>query len=205
MTAAQSTNWRQILKDEMNGARVHTDGSCEYHEMHHVMLHEAAHAVFAIRRGIPFVELTVLPPKHVNHQLRENGQAHAGWLQPTNDDPAQWIPEVADEALDMLVAGALAERFFFDCYLEKSYLGDMQLWNAGMGAQTAEQAGPAIESSTLRVWTEMSRCSGDVQAVASALQAQLKPPIDGESIFDEPLTLTHEQVKSLITAPVEGT
>jgi len=81
----------------------------------------------------------------------------------------------------------------------------MQLWNAGMGAQTAEQAGPAIESSTLRVWTEMSRCSGDVQAVASALQAQLKPPIDGESIFDEPLTLTHEQVKSLITAPVEGT
>ncbi|MFJ4228424.1 hypothetical protein ACIPYV_12760 [Paenarthrobacter nicotinovorans] len=204
MTEAQPRNWHQVLINEINSARVHADGSCIYHEMHHVMLHEAAHAVFAIRRGVPFVELTVLPPKFVNRQLLENGQAHAGWLQPINDDPAQWIPQVAEEALDMLVAGALAERFFFDCYLEKSYLGDMQLWSAGMGAETAEQAGPAIESSSLRVWNEMSRCSGDVQAVASALQAQLKPPVDGVSIFDEALTLTHKQVESLIAGHVEG-
>lgn len=194
-----SRSWREVLSDELNAARPHTGASSGHDMMHHVMFHEAGHAVFAIRRGVPFVEVRVDSPNLIKEQLLLDGGAHAGHVQLIGNSPAQWIPERPEEALDVLVAGALAERFFLNCYLEGSFKGDVELWKRGMGAGAVEQGPLYIDSSVTRVWAEMSRCSHQIGQIFSALQDQLKPPVDGESIFDEPLVLTQDQVVSILT------
>lgn len=199
MEETRSRSWRQELSKELNESRVHTDVTCQYQVMHHVMVHEAGHAAFAIRRGIPFAEIRVYPPKQINEQFLVDGRAHAGGLQLLDDNPANWIPERPEEALDMIVAGALAERFFFNCYLDRSHEGDMRLWSLGMGLGTNEPDRSHIDLSSVRVWAEMARCVPDIEAIFHALQGQLKPPVDGESIFDEPLALSQDEVMSLMT------
>lgn len=197
MEEQESRSWRQELSAELNAARLH-NGSCGYQVMHHVMFHEAGHAVFAIRRGVPFVEVRINPPKVINEQLLD-GRAHAGHLQLVDDLPAQWIAESPEEALDVMVAGALSERFFLNCYLDRSFERDMELWRGGMGTD-ANVLGPSyVDSSVTRVWSEMGRCSPQIEQIYSALQGQLEAPVDGESVFDEPLVLTQNEVVSVLT------
>lgn len=164
------------------------------------MVHEAGHAAFAIRRGVPFVDVRVYPPSQVNEQFRVDGQAQAGGLRLVDENPTEWMPKCPEDALDVLLAGALAERFYLDCFLDCSYEGDMDLWKRGMRSDAAELGSLFIASSSARVWTEMSRCGAAIQSIVLAFQDQLKAQIDGGSNFDEPLVLTSNDVMSLMNA-----
>jgi hypothetical protein len=186
------------ISSEIGAARVHSEGSCNNQWIHHVMVHEAGHAIFALRRGISFVDVQVYPPKQVNDQLGANSWAHAGGLQLVEADPTKWIPEDPDAALDVLMAGTLAERFFFACYLDGAYEGDQAIWAQGMGTDRQE-AGERLGSSMPRVWMEMNHCLEQIQTVVLEFQRQLMVQQDEGAGFTYPLVLTEDAILSLMT------
>lgn len=185
------------ISAEIYAAQLHSDGSCNNQRIHHVMVHEAGHAIFALRRGIPFVDVQVYPPKQVNDQLGANNWAHAGGLQLVEADPTKWMPEDPDAALDMLLAGTLAERFLLACYLDRAYEGDQTMWAQGVGTNRKEAAA-LLESSMPRVWMEMSRCLEQIELVVLEFQRQLRVQLDEGAGFTNPLVLTEDAVSSLV-------
>jgi hypothetical protein len=186
------------ISAEIGAAQMHADGSCKNQWIHHVMVHEAGHAIFASRRGIPFVDVQVYPPKQVNDQLGANNWAHAGGLQLVEADPTKWIPEDPDAALDVLLAGTLAERFLLACYLDRAYEGDQAMWAQGMGTDR-QGARALLESSMPRVWMEMSRCFEQIEMVVLEFQRQLIVQLEEGAGFTHPLVLTEDAVSSLVT------
>jgi hypothetical protein len=102
----------------------------EHGWMSHTFLHEAAHAVMAIDRGLPFIRIAVGTPEYF--EPAQAGREIAGGLyvpKPISD----WIREDPVASYEMMIAGKIVEDGAFGHHLEGGWHGDLALWCGGMG------------------------------------------------------------------------
>ena len=98
--------------------------------MSHTFLHEAAHAVMAIHRGLPFIRISVGTPEYF--EPIHAGREVAGGLhvpQPISD----WVQKDPLGSYEMMIAGKVIEDAALSHHLEGGWHGDLALWCMGMG------------------------------------------------------------------------
>lgn len=108
--------------------------------MSHAFVHEAAHAVMAVDRGIPFIRIVVNAPE--NFDDSHSGGQIAGGLH-VAPPPSTWVSPDPYAAFEMIIAGKVAEVGAFGHHLEGSWLGDLQIWLTG--AELPENSKEEIE------------------------------------------------------------
>jgi hypothetical protein len=139
--------------------------------MSHTFLHEAAHAIMAIDRELPFTRITVGTPEYF--EPTHVGREVAGGLhvpQPVSD----WIQKDPLASYEMMIAGKVCEDGAFGHHLDGSWHGDLALWCIGMG---------------------LSEYSLDL--VEEALG---KPILDVEAGVREHLVVQYPRAKAIVTA-----
>ena len=105
------------------------DSLCPEHGgLSHICVHEAAHAVAAVDRGIRFSHVEVPP---LDQWVPAHDGYVAGAVHLHEPDPTAWVPHNPVAALEFLLAGAVAENGVFDHDLA-GYGGDLTLWRRGM-------------------------------------------------------------------------
>ncbi|KRD43025.1 hypothetical protein ASE38_01695 [Cellulomonas sp. Root930] len=176
--------------------------SCPRHGwLSHAAVHEAAHAVFAIDLGIEFVDVSIDTPVNVIAAIESDDHAVAGGVRLVEEDPTVWVPARGDEALDLLLAGSLAERAAFDHYLNRGYEGDIRLWRIGTG-QTREvdraAIDPILSASVSRVERNVAQRWAAIRDVSRALTDGLNVQGGRYTNFDHPLALTSAQVREVL-------
>lgn len=177
------------------------DTLCPEHGwLSHVAIHEAAHAVIAHARGIPFLDISVTNPAELQDVLT-GASAVAGGLRLTTADHSSWVPQRAEDALDMLLAGAIAERSTFGHTLPQSFSGDLRIYRQGMGWLDGvhPDARDALIRSTARLDQEIPERYAAILRVAQALTRNLNTDENGRYIdFNEILLLSADEVAALI-------
>lgn len=168
----------------MNGDRSAPPGTRDVDEvcvehglLAHVFVHEAAHAVAAVRHGIRFTEVRVRPP---GAWVAHSGGRRAGGVVMGPDDPLGWVRTDPAGAFVFVMAGSAAEFVVLGHYMPRSWLGDLTLWCRGggvpepsvmadfrgtVGAFLAEPVADAI-ARTVK-WVEADRAA--VDAVVTGL------------------------------------
>ncbi len=164
----------------------------------HAALHESAHAVVAIKRGIKFDRISVAPPRAILSALA-SGQAIAGGLHLAESAVLLARHREAD-FLDMLVAGSLVEAAALGHGLRSSELGDKALWIAsrtvGGDAPTDEDLWDAART---RMGLALEGMYPAVKAVADVLVSPLSVDGDGSYTgFDDELVLTEDEIRAAI-------
>lgn len=177
------------------------DTLCPEHGwLSHVAIHEAAHAVIAHARGIPFLDISITNPAKLQDVLNA-ASAVAGGLRLTTADHSSWIPQRSNEALDMLLAGAQGEIWAFGHSLPKSFSGDLSILRQGMGwlDGAPPDARDALIQSTERLRQEIPERYSAIRRVAQALTCNLNTDENGRYIdFNETLSLSADEVADLI-------
>lgn len=114
------------------GATRDVDEVCVEHGLlAHIFVHEAAHAVAAVRHGIRFAEVRVRPP---GTWVPHSGGRRAGGVVMGGDDPLGWVRADPAGAFLFVMAGSAAEFVALGHYMPRSWLGDLTLWCRGGGA-----------------------------------------------------------------------
>ncbi len=167
----------------------------------HAAIHEAAHAVFAHARGIPFIDISLATPADLE-PLWTGGSVEGGGLQLATADPTTWVPQRPDDAADMLLAGVQAEAYAFGHVGRSSGGGDAQILRMGMGWVTPEnetELKGAISRSLSRLQEEMPARYETIALVAKELTRDVKADDYGVySDFDERPRLSAEEVAAII-------
>lgn len=168
----------------------------------HVAVHEAAHAVIAYARGIPFVDITVAHPAEIEGILH-GGSAMAGGLRLTIADPRLWVPERGDDAVDLLMAGVIAERLTYGHSLPNSATGDMQILVRGMGwsppAYDPQTVQDAVANSERRLEQELPERYPAIKRIVAGLTSELNVDGHGQYFdFHRGLSLRADEVIALI-------
>ncbi|MDQ6837796.1 MAG: hypothetical protein M3137_05520 [Actinomycetota bacterium] len=112
-----------------------TDLLCSQHGwLGHVFVHEAAHAVAAAQRRIPFAEVRILQPD--NWMAAHDGTMLGGVR--LENDAQVWVRAEPVAALEFVLAGAFAERAAFGHCLMGAHRGDLDVWRIGAGLTAAQ-------------------------------------------------------------------
>lgn len=167
----------------------------------HAAIHEAAHAVFAHARGIPYIDISLATPADLA-PLWTGGTVVGGGLQLTTADPTAWVPQRPDDAADVLLAGVQAEEGAFGHVGRGSGGGDVKILCLGMGWVTPEhetEIKGAISRSRSRLREEMPTRYDAIKLVAAELTRDLNADDYGVySDFDERPRLSAEEVAAII-------
>ena len=99
-----------------------------------MFLHEAAHAVAAVDRGIRFAWVSVLHPSQWS--LNPEGTVAGGV--DMGRPAVEWVPSDPRRAMEFVLAGMTAEEGALGHTLEHSWAGDLNLWRIGMGLVEAD-------------------------------------------------------------------
>ncbi len=141
----------------------------------HAVIHEAGHAVVAVKHGIEFVDVSINPDPTLHPN--EVGAFTGGGVRLESVDHLR-AAVAADPvgSLRFCLAGALAERAAFEHTLNDSYRADLNSWRVCAGlrdAQTEEslEAALGIPFATVSRSTliEVRQLGRAVTAVARAL------------------------------------
>lgn len=104
---------------------------CDEHGLlAHIFVHEAAHAVAAVRHGIRFTEVRVRQP---DAWVAHSGGRRAGGVVMGTEDPLGWVRADPAGAFQFVMAGSTAEFVVLGHYMPRSWLGDLTLWCRGGG------------------------------------------------------------------------
>lgn len=147
-----------------------TDFLCPAHGgLSHILVHESAHAVVAIDRGVRFTNLRIHDP--VDWPI-VSGQFMAGAVY------LDLAYEVSPRAsFDVALAGVVAERGAFGHELENGWTGDVSGWRTRHGLTAGDPDAVALQAAVgcsiaearrdLEVW--LTAHFDQVRAVATAL------------------------------------
>lgn len=85
--------------------------------------------------------------------------------------PANWVPSNPESALDMYIAGVLAERLLLGHTLPGAVAGDLEQFKHGVlpVKMSADDRASMMPAATERVTKELSRSTTAIQAIAEAL------------------------------------
>lgn len=167
---------------------------CEHGWLSHALHHEAAHAVSAIDLGFDFEKIVINP--------RPDPPA-TSWECDVFFSP-RWGVGRDDDAMVVVLAGPTAEDLYFDHSTEGAYQNDLHAWRQGTGHTEALDPaswGEQFRQSRARARGLVARRDEDIRKVVAALAGQL--PVVGDGYyagFDEPLTLTYDDVQRLLSA-----
>lgn len=165
----------------------------------HVVIHEAAHAVFALKNGFSIREVRIGPPASLMGLVDGRSAVAGGAV--VEGDPNVWIPARGETALDLLLIGRVAENRFLEHSLRSSDEGDLRLWASATGsAPTTEQK----NSSRTRMWRELGSVDQAILAVAREFRDRLG--VDGEGRyfdFDEAVVLSGEDLVRIVSESTE--
>lgn len=133
----------------------------------------SAHAVASIDREIEFSHIEIRTPEQWAQGHPDGAAAGGLHLAPP---PSSWVLPDPVNALEMALAGSLAEEVVYGHYLKEGYVGDLRIWRMGAGRPDA-QTQDSIESvlgcrfadvvSTTRSW--LAEAFPSIRLVASAL------------------------------------
>lgn len=167
----------------------------------HAAIHEAAHAVFAHARGIPFIDISLATPADLA-PLWTGGSVEGGGLRLTTAEPTAWVPQQPDAAADMLLAGVSAEKHAFGHVGRTSADRDVKILRLGMGWVDPEhevETLDAIKRSRVRLLEEMPTRYDTIVLVATELTRDVKADDYGVyPDFDERPRLSAEEVAAII-------
>lgn len=165
----------------------------------HAVVHEAGHAVIAVRRKIAFHEVSVHSPEAF---VARADDFEVGGLSLVDTDLRAWVPARSADFLDVVLGGVLAEREIFDDTIPCSHVGDIEIWKRGMGwvgEVDPVQAERLIDESRKRVTPEIALLREAIQQVALELSA--KVVTDSFGLYEDfvgSLVLASDEVAAIV-------
>ena len=181
------------------------DPLCNAHGwMSHVFVHEAAHAVAAIDRSIEFSHIEVLTPAQWTQDHPDGAAVGGLHLAPP---PSLWVLPDPVKALEMVLAGFLAEEGVYQHHISEGYRGDLRIWRLGAGLANG-QTKTSIEEvlgcsmadllASTRTWLveAFPRIRRVAVALAGADENSVLAVIDYGT---GPWSMTYDEVRALIS------
>ena len=150
------------------------DEVCRQHGwLAHAFIHESAHAVAAVDRGLAFESVSVITP---DQWTARRGAAMAGGVEMSSDDAASWVLPDPAKALEFVLAGSIAEHESLGHALANGHTGDVEMWKRGARLlgdvtpdQLAEVLGEAFEDVVLRITRWVRENFDRIRTVVQAL------------------------------------
>lgn len=144
----------------------------EHGYLGHAFIHEAAHAIVAIDRGLPFDRIAVGTPESFDSV--SPGLEVAGGLY-VPEPISEWIQPEPIAAFEMIIAGKVAEEAFLGHHLEGGWHGDLALWCRGMEIEDPtvplikEVLGTSLSKASAPVKTHLVAQYSRVRAIITAM------------------------------------
>lgn len=163
----------------------------------HAVIHEAGHAVAAIRLDFDFIAVTVPPP--AESLLVARGHFEAAGVQMPSANPKDWAGDRYQDAAVFLLAGTCAEEAGFAHTLASSPTGDMNVFANLTTDLSKEESLRYIEDGTPLARDFVQEHFADISRVARMLSEGIHADADGRYFgFDTALNLTYDEVRALV-------
>lgn len=174
------------------------DNLCSEHGgLSHAVLHEAAHAVLAVRAGIAFVDVSVTrDPRDHRSDL---GRLTGGGVQIDPRALERFVSHDPAAALPFFLGGALSEMAAFGHCLNESYAADLNLWRNLAGlleGQTEETLGAALGRPFEEIVTQTKQALVTDSAAVTSVARALGNRDDYRLVYREVLVLLSEPAEA---------